>query len=80
MRGENRVKLTVKSTVIYWQESTMEITDMSSGKHTIPIDKRITVTMVGYPAREEKTMLARELGPYMSKGYIIEQIEYEEEE
>jgi hypothetical protein len=33
--------------------------------------------MVGYPDREEQTMLARELGAFMSRGYIIEQIDFE---
>jgi hypothetical protein len=71
-------QLRVKSTVIDWQDGKMEIKDMEGEKHIIPLDQTIHVTMVGYPKREEKTMLARELGPYMGKGYIIEQIDFEE--
>ena len=73
-------QLRVKSTVIDWQDQTMEITDTAGIKHTVPLDKSIHVTMVGYPDREEKTMLARDLGPYMSQGYMIEQIDFEEVE
>jgi hypothetical protein len=72
-------ELTVKSTVIDWQTSTMEITDTARNKHAIPLDKSITVTMVGYPDREVQTMQARKLGSYMERGYIIEHITFEEE-
>lgn len=72
-------QLAVKSTAIYWQEGTLEITDTADIKYIIALDKRIHVTMRGYPAREQKTMLARELDPYMRRGYIIEQIDFEEE-
>jgi hypothetical protein len=65
--------------VIDWIDKTLEITDTSGGKHTITLDRSITVTMVGHPAREEKTLSARQLGAYISKGYIIEHISYEEE-
>jgi hypothetical protein len=77
---EDRVKqeLVVSSTVIDWTTSTMTITTTGGEKHTIPLERAITVTMVGYPDREQKTMPARELGPYMSKGYIIEHISFEE--
>lgn len=34
--------------------------------------------MIGCSDREEKDMVARDLGPYMSQGYIIEQIDFEE--
>jgi hypothetical protein len=44
----------------------------------IPLAKAIDVVMVGYPDREQKTMPARELGPYMERGYIIERITFEE--
>lgn len=71
------IELQVRSTVIDWQTKEMEITSTTSEKHTVPLDQRITVTMVGYPDREEKTMQARELGEYMSKGYIIQQISFE---
>ena len=71
-------ELTVKSTVIHWPEQSMEITDTDGNKHTIPLDRSITVTMVGYPVRETKTMLARGLGQYMERGYIIERITFEE--
>jgi hypothetical protein len=70
----------VKSTVIDWQAETLEITDKDdNSKHTVRLDQTIHVTMVGFPDREEKTMKAHELGDYMSKGYIIEKIIYEEE-
>ncbi len=72
------MKCIVKSTVIDWQEKTMEVKTVDGEAHTIPLDTTITVTMVGYPDREQKTMLARELGEYMGKGYTIEQIEHEE--
>lgn len=71
------MKLTVRSTVITWPDKTLEITDTSNVKHTVSLDKTITVTMVGYPDRETKTMLAHELGDYMSQGYIIEHISFE---
>jgi len=74
------MKLRVRSIVIDWQDQTMEVTDTEDGKHTLPLDTQITVTMVGYPDREEKTMPAQELGPYMTRGYIIEWIEFEEGE
>lgn len=70
--------LKVSSTVIDWPDQIMEITDTDGSKHTIPLDKTITVTMIGYPDREQKTMQAHQLDPYMMRGYIIEQIEYEE--
>jgi len=72
-----RRELTVRSTVIHWSENEMEIKDTDGNKHTIPLDKSIDVTMVGYPDREQKTMPARELGPYMERGYIIERIAFE---
>jgi hypothetical protein len=71
-------ELIVKSAVIHWQEGTLEITDTAGNKYTVPLDYSIDVTMVGYPDKEQKTMLARELGPYMSRGYIIQQIDFEE--
>ncbi len=70
--------LAVRSTVIDWPDSTLEITDTAGAKYTVPLDKSISVVMVGFPAREEKTMPARELGEYMSRGYIIEHISFEE--
>lgn len=69
----------VKSTVIDWPDRQLTITDKDGKKYILSLEHRITVTMVGYPDRQEKTMLAGELGPYMSKGYIIEQIVFEEE-
>jgi hypothetical protein len=68
----------VRSVVIAWPERIVEITDTDGGKHTIALDDKIEVTMKGYPERETKTLLARELGPYMLKGYIIEEIEVKE--
>lgn len=35
--------------------------------------------MIGFPSEEQKTMIARELGDYMSRGYVILEISYEEE-
>jgi hypothetical protein len=74
-----RRELTVRSTVIHWQEDTMDIKDTDGNKHTIPLGWSIDVVMVGYPDREQKTMPARELGPYMERGYIIERIAFEAE-
>ena len=65
----------VRSAVIDWQDKALTITDTTGAKHTISWEKEILVTMKGYPDRETKTMAARDLGPYMSRGYIIEQIE-----
>ena len=73
------MKINVKSTIIDWLEKTLEITDATGKKDTIPLDLLITVTMIGYPDRQTRTMPARGLGDYMSQGYIIEQIEYEGE-
>jgi hypothetical protein len=72
-------ELPVRSSVIDWIEKRLEVTDTSNHKYTVPLDKSIHVVMVGYPDREEKDMLARELAPYMERGYIIEQISFEEE-
>jgi hypothetical protein len=69
-------ELIVRSVVIAWPEQTMEITDTAGNKHTIPLGTTIQVTMRGYPDREQKTMLARELNPYMMKGYVIERIDF----
>jgi hypothetical protein len=70
----------VRSVVIDWQTEKLEITDKDDdSKHTVGLDATIHVTMLGFPAKEEKQMKARELGDYMSKGYIIETIIYEEE-
>lgn len=71
--------LTVRSTVIDWPDKTLEITDTSGNKHIVPLSQQIRVTMVGYPAREEKAMLAGDLGRYMERGYIIERIVFETE-
>lgn len=72
------MNLIVKSTMIDWQAETLEIITLGGDKHTLRLDKTITVTMVGFPDREQKTMQARSLGQYMSRGYIIEQIDFEE--
>jgi hypothetical protein len=65
----------VKSVSLYWQENRMEIIDTAGGKHTLPLDCYIKVTMVGYPDRETKTMQAHDLDAYIMRGYRIEQIE-----
>ena len=70
--------LAIRSTVIDWPDSTLEITDTAGAKYTVPLDKSIHVSMTGFPAKEEKTMLARELGDYMTQGYIIQHISFEE--
>ena len=75
---QNRLKLNVKSTVIDWQKQELEITDTEGLKHALPLRQEITVTMVGYPEREQKNMQARDLGQYMSRGYLIEEISFEE--
>lgn len=72
-------ELTVKSVVITWPEKQMEITDTSGLKHTLHLEQDITVTMVGYPDRVTTPMTVGELGDYMSKGFIIEKIRFEEE-
>lgn len=69
----------VRTVMLDWSEQTLEITDTSGNKHTVQADTPIHVTMVGYPDREEKDMPARDLKLYIVKGYIIEQISYEEE-
>lgn len=70
-------ELLVRSVVIDWPAETMEITTMADNKHTIPLDTTIDVHMIGFPSEEQKTMLAGELGDYMSQGYIILQIDFE---
>lgn len=74
------MKLSVKSAVLDWQAETLEIIDTEGSKSTLPLNKDITVTMIGYPDREQKTMQARNLGQFMSRGYIIEEISFEETE
>ncbi len=39
-----------------------------AGEHSIPLDKRIHVIIVGYPDREEKTMQARDFGRLYEPG------------
>lgn len=68
---------TLPTVVISWQDKSMEIRS-EVGKHTLPLDKNIHVVMTGYPDQESKIMPARGLGPYMSRGYIIEHIAFEE--
>lgn len=73
------IGIDVQSTVIDWQAETLTITDKDDGsKHIVQLDATIHVTMLGFPAREEKQMQARELGEYMAKGYVIEKIICEE--
>lgn len=72
------MRVAVKSTSIDWVAGTLTITDIVGGKHVLPLDREIHVTMVGYPAREHRSMQAAVLGKYMERGYIIEQIEFEE--
>lgn len=72
-------EILVRSAVIYWQEWQLEITDKADKKYIMPLDKQITVTMVGYPDREVQTMVAQNLEEYMGKGYIIEKIAFEDD-
>lgn len=72
------MNIQVKSVVINWPEKTMDITATDGNKHTLPLGKSIHVVMVGYPDRKEETMLALSLAGYMSQGYIIEQVSFEE--
>ncbi len=74
------MQVSVKSVVIDWQAETLEIKSQAGATHTIALDKDIHVVMVGYPDREEQTFPARNLGRYMSRGYIIEQISFEVED
>jgi hypothetical protein len=73
------IDLIVKSAVIMWPEQMLEVTDTTSLKHVLPLSSQITVTMVGHPEREEKTMMASSLAYYMRKGFIIEKIRFEED-
>lgn len=73
--------VSVTSTVIDWQAKTLTITDTAGGSHILPLDKRITVTMINLEdKRIEESMLALSLAAYMRIGYIIEQISFEREE
>jgi hypothetical protein len=72
------LKLSVKSTVIDWRAQTMEVTDTDGRKHTIPLSQEVTATMIGYPERVQKTMWAGHLDEFITKGYIIEEISFEE--
>jgi hypothetical protein len=74
------MKYEVKSTVLDYQTKMLEITDWEGTKHTFPWDTQITVTMIGFPATETKTMIAHELGAYMEQGYAIIHIEIEDTE
>lgn len=70
--------LIVRSVVIDWPSETMEITTMADNKHTIPLDTTINVRMIGFQSEEQQSMTARELGQYMSQGYVILRIDFEE--
>lgn len=68
-------QVVVQSAVIDWQAETLTITDKDNGKHVVPLDDIIHVTMEG---EKEKHMKAGVLGEYMSNGYIIQQIRYKD--
>jgi hypothetical protein len=68
----------VKSVVIDWQNELLDIKSMDGWHSYLSLDKSLRVTMVGYPEREVKTLPARELADYMRRGYMIEQIDFEE--
>ncbi len=72
--------LKVQSTAIDWQRRELEVRTKGGEKHVIPLHKTIGVAMIGYPEKEQKTMLASELGPYMSRGYVIEQVTFEDDQ
>lgn len=61
--------------VILWQENRMNIKS-PAGESDISLDKEIHVVMRGYTDREERTFKARELGAFMSRGYVIEQLDF----
>jgi len=73
------MELIVRSCVIDWIEETLTVTDMEEEKHVVPLNRKIHVEMIGFPDREERDMLARDLGAFMSQGYIIEKIVLEEQ-
>lgn len=68
----------VRSVNIFWPEQVMEIADTTGKKYRVPLDTTIHVTMVGFPDEEEKDLLARDLAPYMTRGYMIVKIAFEE--
>ncbi len=70
--------LPASNVVIDWQEQMLEIKDETGTKYKVSFDKDITVIMVGYPDQEIKTMKARELGDFVSRGNIIKRIRFEE--
>jgi hypothetical protein len=70
-----RCELKVRSVVIDWMDKVLEITDTAGSKHIVPLNKKIHVVLGYAPDSEEKTMLARDLGKYMSQGYVIDQID-----
>jgi hypothetical protein len=70
-------ELQVRSTVIDWPAETLEITDKNGVKHVVSLDTPIHVVMIGFPNQEEQDILARKLGYYMQRGYIIMRISYE---
>jgi len=73
-------QLYVRNTVICWPENTMEITDPTGKRYVIPLDREIHVEMIGYPDLEQFTLRVRDLGDYMSRGYSVRRIGYEEGE
>lgn len=73
-------QLIVKSVVIDWPTEKVEFTSTMDEKHTVQLDKNIVVTMVGFPDRETIPLQAGALASYMTKGYIIERVTFEEEE
>ena len=67
----------VASVVIDWVTKECVVTDTDEQKHAVPLDQRLHVSMIGYPEPEEQDLVARELAGYMTKGYIITDIEIE---
>jgi hypothetical protein len=73
-------ELLVRSAVIDWVAEELTITDLEEKKHVLPLTQNIHVEMVEYPEREEKDLPARDLGAFMSRGYIVEKISFEVED
>ena len=72
-----QIELKVKTTKIDWINETLEVTNFDGTQHLLSLDTPIHVTMIGFPNEEEQDMLARKLGYYMERGYIIMRISFE---
>lgn len=70
----------VKSTVIDWPEQTLTITGKDGKKYVLPLSQPIHVKMIGFPDELEQDLLAGELDPFLSGGYIIQEVTFESEQ